>query len=61
MGMEGYRSFQRNFTWKTVHGRYREVLASLNHAEAGSWTIQSTREDEFKAERLEEVPCQVSP
>ena len=60
LGMEGYRSFQRNFTWKTVHGHYREVLASLNHAEAGSRNIQSTREDEFKAERVEEVPCQVS-
>ncbi len=26
---EGYRSFQKDFTWRAVHGRYREVLATL--------------------------------
>ena len=35
LAMEGYRSFQRNFTWKIVHRRYREVLASLDRPEAG--------------------------
>jgi len=27
---EAYQSFQKNFTWRATHGRYREVLARLN-------------------------------
>ena len=30
LAMEGHASFQRNFTWKTAHRRYREVLAGLD-------------------------------
>jgi spore coat protein SA len=29
LAAEAYRSFREKFTWKAVHGRYREVLASL--------------------------------
>ncbi len=58
LAMEGYRSFHRNFTWKTVHRRYREVLASLDEAEGGSRDFQSKQVDGVDSEGLEE-PCQV--
>jgi spore coat protein SA len=58
LGMEGYRSFQRNFTWETVHRRYREVLASLDEAEGGSRELRSGQEGGVDLEGLEE-PCQV--
>jgi spore coat protein SA len=32
LATESYRSFQQNFTWRAVHGRYREVLAGLGSA-----------------------------
>jgi glycosyltransferase involved in cell wall biosynthesis len=58
LAMEGYRSFQRKFTWKTVHRRYREVLASLDEAEGGSRESQGGQESGVDSEGLEE-PCQV--
>ena len=39
LGTEGYSSFQRNFTWKTVHRRYREVLAGLDQPKDGGLDI----------------------
>jgi len=32
LAAESYRSFRQNFTWRAVHGRYREVLAGLGRA-----------------------------
>ncbi len=32
LATESYRSFQQNFTWRAVHGRYREVLSGLRAA-----------------------------
>ncbi|WP_161557573.1 glycosyltransferase family 4 protein [Acidisarcina polymorpha] len=29
LAADGYNSFHKNFTWRTVHHRYREVLSSL--------------------------------
>jgi spore coat protein SA len=32
LAAESYESFRQNFTWRAVHGRYREVLAGLGQA-----------------------------
>jgi spore coat protein SA len=60
LGMEGYRSFQRNFTWKIVHRRYREVLASLDRPEAGFPKTSSEVKTLTEADSLEDYLCQAS-
>ncbi len=60
LAMEGYRSFQRNFTWKIVHRRYREVLASLDRPEAGLSKISSGLRTRTKPDQLEKYSCQAS-
>ena len=40
LGMEGYRSFQRNFTWKTVH---RPLSGGARRA----WTGRSRRPEDI--------------
>jgi spore coat protein SA len=58
LATEGYRSFQRNFTWKTVHRGYREVLANLDREPPERRDLRTWLEDEARSEGLEEVTCQ---
>jgi glycosyltransferase involved in cell wall biosynthesis len=60
LAMAGYRSFQRNFTWRTVHRRYREVLASLDRPEAGLPKISGGLKTRTKLDQLEDYSCQAS-
>ena len=68
LGLEGYSSFQRNFTWKTAHRRYREVLAGLGGAvESASHISGEAIKPEGAPERTsnvvdsrEEASCPIS-
>jgi len=75
LGNQGHRSFLENFTWRRVHGRYREVLADLDRpAEDQNSTGKPNKEfnEEFNEEfidgsilnpsegRFQETPCQLS-
>jgi spore coat protein SA len=62
LGIEGYSSFQRNFTWKTAHRHYREVLAGLDRSECGELNIaEDASSDTLSgADSREEVACPIS-
>ncbi len=60
LGMEGYSSFQRSFTWKKVHRRYREVLAGLEGTR-GSEPDNSEQSKTIRdADLREEASCPIS-
>jgi spore coat protein SA len=58
LASEGYRSFQRNFTWKTVHRRYREVLEGLDRADSEGLSNGVNKLAE--PDHLEEYSCRAS-
>jgi spore coat protein SA len=60
MGREGYCSFLRNFTWKTTHRRYREVLEGLDRRPASESDIADETNAEKGADWREEAPCPIS-
>jgi len=68
LGMEGYASFQRNFTWRTVHRRYREVLAGLDRSQESELEIprrakiseQNRKGTSGDADLREEASCPTS-
>lgn len=62
LGTEGYASFQRNFTWKTAHNRYREVIAGLDRRQGRELDISERTSSEAlrDADSVEEVSCPIS-
>jgi spore coat protein SA len=43
LATEGQSSFQRNFTWRTIHHRYREVLEGLDRGANGKLDVSYQR------------------
>ncbi len=60
LAMEGYSSFQRNFTWKTAHRRYREVLAGLDQMPGSDLDISEGLRTSRDADLHEEASCPIS-
>jgi glycosyltransferase involved in cell wall biosynthesis len=57
LAVQGYSSFQRNFTWKSAHRRYREVLGSLDDGKnVGPGGLKA----EAVSDLVEEVVCPIS-
>jgi len=60
LAMEGYYSFQRNFTWQTIHRRYRAVLDSLNRGPSDELDVPYQASVSTGADLREEASCPIS-
>jgi len=60
LAMQGYSSFQRNFTWKAAHRRYREVLNGLDGVKIGGPGMSDEAKTEATADSVQEAACPIS-